>query len=271
MWRDEQGDGLLACVLPAHTDESCRSWCRAGGSGRTPGKPEPSWWRAEAEQLVAKGGLEKTCRQQKKLQKAAAFSCVGAASILLRLEQQRCWGRGWVLRWANCCRRIGQLAASKRDLSLHGDSLLMRATETHQPPGTSRYLRVCLPQSRREAWLMNLRTKGEMSCLLRATLQSLYLQLTPHTGINSAAQQIWGYHIHILQLKTLSGPCMRPWRAAVPIPRRYLGREGVSASLHAWLQRARSRGGRSWSPSLLPSTSSRSWVPGSYPAQLGKG
>ena len=38
-----------------------------------------------------------------------------------------------------------------------------------------------------------------MSCLLCATPQSLYLQLTSHLRINSAAQRIRGYCIHILQ------------------------------------------------------------------------
>lgn len=74
--------------------------------------------------------------------------------------------------------------------------------------------------------------------------------------------------------EALSGPCppcTRPQCAAVPLLRRYSGREGVSASLHAWLQPACSRGARSWSPSLLPSTSSRSWAPGSYPARPGMG
>lgn len=41
---------------------------------------------------------------------------------------------------------------------------------------------------------------GERSCLLSATPQSLYQQLTPRLEINSAAQQIRAYCICILHL-----------------------------------------------------------------------
>lgn len=44
-----------------------------------------------------------------------------------------------------------------------------------------------------------------MSCLLSASPRSLYLQLTPRVGINSAAQQIRGYCIRILQLRSPVG------------------------------------------------------------------
>ena len=129
---------------------------------------------------------------------------VGAASLLLHLGQQRCWGQDWVLQWVNRCRRMGQLAASEGDFSQHGDSLLTRAAETHHPPGASQDLHVCLHGI--TATHMKGSTANGLEDQGRDELPALCHPAEPLSTadrsllrINSAAQQIRGCCIHILQ------------------------------------------------------------------------